>query len=335
MPANAPETTGTIVPTLRYRDVPAAIDWLCEAFGFRTHVVERNAQGAIRYAQLVFGNGMVVLGPVEDSAVDGLMVQPGEMGGLETQVCYVYAEDARALCARAQEAGAAPLFNDEGHAGTSGIYSFRDPEGHIWNFGTYDPWRRQPPLRQLASPSVLRVGAESAALLAGLIALTIASTTMFGWAYHAAEEFASLTFVGAPPAGEVRALRVEPTPEAGGHEVADGRDAGQILAREREGRAAAERVAKDARTALAAAERTAAEARRELQAEQGTRQAAEQAIGAVRDELLGLEQAIHKMTGLAAAHVGIADRGVLKPGNAADLQFCYGRRCHDVDVERL
>lgn len=22
-------------------------------------------------------------------------------------------------------------------------------------------------------------------------------------------------------------------------------------------------------------------------------------------------------------------------GNAADLQFCYGRRCHDVDVERL
>jgi uncharacterized glyoxalase superfamily protein PhnB len=287
MPANAPETAGTIVPTLRYRDVPAAIDWLCEAFGFRTHVVERNAQGAIRYAQLVFGHGMVVLGPVEDSAVDGLMVQPGEMGGLETQVCYGYAEDARALCARAREAGATLLLDEEERAGTSSIYSFRDPEGHIWNFGTYDPWRRQPPLRQLASPrgSVLRAGAESAALLAGLIALAIASTTMFGWAYHAAEEFASLTFVGAPPAGEVRAPRVEPAPEAGGHEVADGRGAAEMLAREREGRAAAERVAKDARTALAAAERTAAEVRRELQAEQGTRQAAEQAIGPVRDEL--------------------------------------------------
>jgi len=30
----AAEFTATVVPTLRYRDVAAAIDWLCEAFGF-------------------------------------------------------------------------------------------------------------------------------------------------------------------------------------------------------------------------------------------------------------------------------------------------------------
>ena len=30
---------GTVVPTLRYRDVPAAIDWLCTAFGFEKHLV--------------------------------------------------------------------------------------------------------------------------------------------------------------------------------------------------------------------------------------------------------------------------------------------------------
>ena len=40
----------------------------------------------------------------------------------------------------------------------------------------------------------------------------------------------------------------------------------------------------------------------------------------VREEkLLTLEQAIHKMTGLTAAHLGISKRGIVKPGYYADL----------------
>jgi N-acyl-D-aspartate/D-glutamate deacylase len=40
----------------------------------------------------------------------------------------------------------------------------------------------------------------------------------------------------------------------------------------------------------------------------------------VREEgTLTLEDAIHKMTGLSARHVGIAQRGVIEPGAYADL----------------
>jgi N-acyl-D-amino-acid deacylase len=37
------------------------------------------------------------------------------------------------------------------------------------------------------------------------------------------------------------------------------------------------------------------------------------------DKVLTLEGAIHRMTGLAAAHMGLADRGLVKPGMKADL----------------
>jgi len=129
-----------VVPVLRYRDLPAAIGWLCKAFGFEKQriIVDRN--GAISFAQLIYGSSLIMVGAVRASAFDKLMKQPDEVGGAETQVCYLFVADAHVHCTRAAAAGAEIVFHveDRGNGGRS--YTCRDPEGHLWNFGTYNPW---------------------------------------------------------------------------------------------------------------------------------------------------------------------------------------------------
>ena len=85
MPAIAKETKATIIPCLRYRDAPAAIEWLCKVFGFEKQMVVPGDDGTIAHAQLSFGNGMIMIGSVQDSEFGRLMKQPDEIGGAETQ----------------------------------------------------------------------------------------------------------------------------------------------------------------------------------------------------------------------------------------------------------
>ncbi len=65
---------------------------------------------------------------------------PGDVGGVETRSAYIVVADADAVYARAQAAGAKvmrPLQNtDYG----SREFAVKDPEGHSWSVGTYDPW---------------------------------------------------------------------------------------------------------------------------------------------------------------------------------------------------
>jgi uncharacterized glyoxalase superfamily protein PhnB len=140
MPTFAKNTKSTIIPCLRYRNAPAAIEWLCEAFGFEKPLVVPNPDGTIAHAQLSFGNGMIMLGSIVDSEFGRLMKQPDEIGGAETQTPYVIVADADVVYSRAKAAGAKIVIDikDEDYGGRG--FSCRDLEGHLWNFGTYDPW---------------------------------------------------------------------------------------------------------------------------------------------------------------------------------------------------
>jgi len=130
-----------IIPTLRYQDAPAAIEWLCRALGFERHFVVPGENGTIAHAQLTFGNGMIMVSSARDDEFGRLQKIPAQVGGIGTQSPYVIVPDVDAHHARAVAAGATVTMapRDEDYGGR--FYSCRDPEGHLWNFGSYDPWK--------------------------------------------------------------------------------------------------------------------------------------------------------------------------------------------------
>ena len=130
------ETGPGIVPCLSYRDAPAAIAWLKEAFGFTENMIVPGPDDTIAHAQLSFGSGIVMVGSERDDELQ--MRIPCDLGGV-TQSIYIVVEDADAHYARAVEAGAEIVRELEDTPYGSRDYSARDPEGHLWNFGTYRP----------------------------------------------------------------------------------------------------------------------------------------------------------------------------------------------------
>ncbi|TWT29439.1 VOC family protein [Blastopirellula retiformator] len=108
MSSTAVHQGSMVISCLRYRDAAAAIDWLCDAFGFRRHAVYRGEGNVIAHAQLTFpGGGMIMLGLAENESDWGKLIkQPDEIGGCETQSIYLVSSDVVAIYAKAKEAGA-------------------------------------------------------------------------------------------------------------------------------------------------------------------------------------------------------------------------------------
>ena len=139
----SPQGWPRISSAVVYDDAASAIPWLCRAFGFGKHAVYAEGE-VVHHAQLVFGNGMIMLGSVANAGGFGEhIVQPDQIGGRESQCPCVIVSDCAAHYARAKAAGAV-IVDDyaEKEYGGAG-YSCRDPEGHLWWFGSYDPWKAE------------------------------------------------------------------------------------------------------------------------------------------------------------------------------------------------
>lgn len=124
-----------IYPSLTYDDAPAAIDWLCKAFGFTKRFVVPGADGSVEHSELSLGTGVVMIGSPK---AEDRRVSPKNLAGV-SQGLSVHVDDPDAHHAVAVAAGARVVrvlrTEDYGARG----YMVLDPEGHLWYFGNYRP----------------------------------------------------------------------------------------------------------------------------------------------------------------------------------------------------
>ena len=121
-----------IVPYLYYEDGPAALEFLCKAFGFEERLRVARGDGTLMHGEVGYQANRVMLGtPLDDSG------NPKRLRHLvrhSSVMCYV--DDVDAHYARAKAAGATihtPLADQDYGART---YTAVDPEGHHWHFAT-------------------------------------------------------------------------------------------------------------------------------------------------------------------------------------------------------
>jgi uncharacterized glyoxalase superfamily protein PhnB len=120
-----------VYPSLTYRDVEAALEFLQRAFGFEAEEMGRDGAGAVRYATLRHGEGRVLLQPDLPEELHGSHVGRGWT--------YVAVADPDGHYERARAAGASVMSELHDAGGGMRGYSARDPEGNLWSFGSDRP----------------------------------------------------------------------------------------------------------------------------------------------------------------------------------------------------
>jgi uncharacterized glyoxalase superfamily protein PhnB len=122
-------TSSDIYPSLTYDDAPAAIDWLCRAFGFTKRLVVPDSEGGVAHSELSHGEGVVMV----SSAKPEYAREPGGARDVPRSGVFV-ADRTRISSARAAGARIRAARRRSRARGYMG-----EPEGHQWYFANYRP----------------------------------------------------------------------------------------------------------------------------------------------------------------------------------------------------
>jgi uncharacterized glyoxalase superfamily protein PhnB len=302
-----------LLPLLRYREPKVAIAWLGKAFGFGTRCVATRPDGSFAYAHLACGDNLIMVTQAREALADKPAAKlksvkmPAKPGRFSGQACYLLVEDIEAHCARAKDAGAEIVRDIAPFEHGGRRYACRDPEGHVWTFGTYDPWHDKkhdttaPPPARRQSPTVRHALAHRGGLAAAAV-LTLVALAIPLWRMQAPTQ-ATVATASEAVGGSTLQVAAVPAPEdaAINESVERIRNA---LTEEQTARRAAEASQRQTLTELETeraarqeAERAAERLRAELSAARATRAAAEQIAGDANDPITWETQAVPAASG--------------------------------------
>lgn len=134
--ADTPTTRPTVYPAFQYRDARAAIRFLTEVLGFTQAALYQDDSGTVMHAELIQGNGLVMLGTRPEGGDSPYQRAAKDLGPSAT---YVVVQDPDGHHAHAAAGGAEIVIPPTDMDYGSREYTARDPEGNLWTFGTYQP----------------------------------------------------------------------------------------------------------------------------------------------------------------------------------------------------
>lgn len=132
------------IPNMAYKNPEKILVFLKNAFGFSEYGIYRGPNDEIQHAQLILGNALIMISPAKNEGEIGQYTRtPAEVGGFNTQTPYLIIDEIDAHYKKAKDAGAEIIrdIKDEDYGGRG--YSCKDPEGYIWNFGSYNPFSKK------------------------------------------------------------------------------------------------------------------------------------------------------------------------------------------------
>jgi len=114
-----------IMPYILYEDVPAALEWLTGAFGFKEWLRYNEPDGRVSHAEMRLGHSAILLGGPID-------YQSPRRSGHVCQYVVVAVDDVEKHFERAKKAGAEITSELKTQPWGDREYRVKDPEGHVW-----------------------------------------------------------------------------------------------------------------------------------------------------------------------------------------------------------